>query len=129
MFPSVASGHRGDAMGRHEPFRISRRRALVSLGRLGLLGLSGCCSLRRFPSPQITGDPNPTDDQNPFLRPTVNVNPEKPFKYCIDAHAHFLNASDIDAQGYLKGPVAHGIQPAALREFVRRMAPVVDALA
>src|SRR5262245_45070948 len=83
--------------------RLSRRRALILLGGLGLVGLSGCCCLRPFPSPEIGPDPNGSDITNPFLRPVVWSNLTKPFKYCIETHAHFFNASDVDVNGFLDG--------------------------
>lgn len=110
-------------------FRVGRRRALILLGQLGILGLSSCCCLRPFPSSEIDAEPKPTDVVNPFLRPTVRAYTGKPYKYCIDAHAHFFNASDVNVKGYLEGPVAHGIRSEPLREFLKKMAPIVDDLA
>ena len=106
-----------------------RRHALRLLGGITLAGLGGCCSLRPFPSNKIGGDPPAADSIIPFLRPRLTASPSKPTKYCLDVHAHFFNASDVNVKGYVEESIAHGNSSPALREFVKLLAPLVDDLA
>jgi len=48
--------------------------------------------------------------------------------YAIDAHVHFFNATDIQASGYLTGPIANSMNEEYL-PIIRAMAPIVDMLA
>jgi|GEM_PF-3675313 len=79
---------------------ISRRECLrlLSMGSAGTL--AGCC----IPSPHIDqSNQVPTTNflssQNLFA--TANE-----FTPCIDPHGHFFNATDLQAGGYIAGPVA-----------------------
>jgi predicted TIM-barrel fold metal-dependent hydrolase len=110
-----------------------RRRVLKIAGGLALSSIVGCCKLRPFPSNEINVDipKNEYKNLNPILRPSRVSNFGKPLgiKYCLDAHAHFFNASDVNVAGYLKGPVAHTIKNKDLREFLIAMIPLVEQLA
>lgn len=107
---------------------ISRRRALLAMVGLASSGVSGCCLWQTYPKDKITSDLPVISPEQAFLRPKT-IGTKKPTKFAIDAHAHFFNASDVNAGGYIKGPVAHTIKNPKLRNFVERLAPVVDRLA
>lgn len=107
---------------------VSRRKALALLSGSVAASLSGCCSLRGFPKPQI-----PETDQEfaaghtaTFLAPRSINKQGVPTRDCIDAHAHFFNASDVTVKGYLEGPVAHSLGD-VLGDLVRLLAPIADA--
>lgn len=79
---------------------ISRRECLrlLSMGSAGTL--AGCC----IPSPHINQSnvmpaTNFLDSQNLFAT-------SEEFTPCIDPHGHFFNATDLQAGGYIAGPVA-----------------------
>jgi predicted TIM-barrel fold metal-dependent hydrolase len=104
-----------------------RRKALGTLGAGLAFGLPGCCSLRSFPKPQI-GEPDPAKMGPAFLAPgPVNKSLSRGI-FCVDAHAHFFNASDVTVKGYLEGPVAHSAGGDQGR-LLRLLAPLADALA
>lgn len=101
----------------------SRRNALKLLTAGGLAGLSGCCSMRPFATPEI--QPGVPVVGTP-LRPTVQKSSMAP-RLCIDAHAHFFNGTDVPVKGYLAGPIAHDLKE-PLRGLLRALAPLADAL-
>lgn len=102
------------------------RRALV-FGGAGLAGLSaaGCCALPQTPMIAGTCDPRIL----PFLAgPEVLAAWAKPERY-FDAHTHFFNAQDVPVAGFLAKSVAHSMPSQKLRDLVRALAPVAEALA
>ena len=107
---------------------ISRRRALFALAGMASSSISGCCLWRTYPKDEITGEVPTISPAQAFLRPT-NIGVKKTTRFALDAHAHFFNASDVNAGGYLKGPIAHTIRNDQLRHFVERLAPAVERLA
>ena len=110
-------------------FDPARRRTLGLLGGFALLNLPGCCQQTRpFPTSRITEDPDPKLIRSAFLRPKPTPHSHKPYKYCIDTHTHFFNASDVNVKGYLEGPVAHSIYSKGLRAFLIGMAPIIEEL-
>jgi hypothetical protein len=118
----------GDSM-RSAEFNVAKRHTIRTLAGVGLAGLSGCCSLRGFPEPTVRDvfDPNGV----PFvLRPAViQRSSAKSTKYCIDAHAHFFNATDVNVRGYIEECIAHGLDDEQVARFVRALGPVADLLA
>jgi len=106
-------------------FSANRRLILKSCAVAAITPLSGCCS-RAFPVPEI--DSPPPTEYTKFLKPSrINKSVDAP-KFCIDAHAHFFNASDVPVKGFLEGPVAHGLDE-PLKGLVRALAPLADILA
>ena len=81
---------------------------MSNLGAAGIaLVLPGCC-IRGFPNPQIpVNDNRLIETKISFLRPRPISKSVTGSNYCVDAHAHFFNASDVTVSGYLGGPVAH----------------------
>lgn len=108
---------------------VTRREALAMLGGAAVVGISGCCELRPFPSPQIppTAAGFTESATTGFLAPRRINMQGAPTPDCVDAHAHFFNASDVTIKGYLEGPVAYSMG-GVLGELVRLLAPIADAL-
>ena len=104
-----------------------RRRTLGLLATGLALGLGGCCC-RGFAKPGI-GQPAPADlAPSPWLGPPrINKALTRDI-FCVDAHAHFFNASDVTVKGFLEGPVAHsaGGAPGFL---IGLLAPLAEDLA
>jgi hypothetical protein len=101
-----------------------RRSAVRLLGGLAVGGLGGCCSspaLRRdaIGAASATVQPLLARDRNALAASDLPAG-------AIDVHAHFFNASDIDAAGYLAYSVAHSTPD--LQDFIIAMQPVVRAL-
>jgi hypothetical protein len=109
------------------PFCQGRRDVLRGLTATAAVGLAGCCC-RAFPSQQITGSIPAASAINPILRPRRVSTVGKPAKYCLDAHTHFFNGSDVNARGYFEGGVVRDIKPKELRDFARLMGPLIDKL-
>ncbi len=102
------------------------RRTLL-LGGAAATGLAsaGCCLPPVRPEISTSCAANPS----PFLAgPEVRAAWSKPHRY-FDAHTHFFNARDVPVAGFLSKSVAHSIENAKLREFVRALAPIAEALA
>jgi len=101
----------------------SRRDVIKCFAGAGLLGLTGCCCRTSRPESEISFEDNSYDDQL-FLMP-------KPVKgnMCIDVHAHFINATDVNVKGYMEGPIARTMESETLRKLVRKLAGVIDTLA
>ena len=105
---------------------LGRRRALGLMGAGLASALSGCCCPRGFPTPAI--GPAPPPAATPLLR-TDRINKSLTRDvFCVDAHAHFFNASDVTVRGYLEGPVAHAAGDDVGRLF-KLLAPVAEELA
>lgn len=102
---------------------LSRRGALQWAGAASLAGLTGCCSMRPFATPVLTGEPPALGTP---LKPVVRKAPGAP-ALCIDAHTHFFNGTDVPVKGYLAGPVAHDL-PAPLKQLAELLAPLADEL-
>ena len=81
----------------------SKRHSLKALSLLGITVLGGCCSV----SPKIEFNDNRRQQIGStslhFTPPDSNHN----FVKVIDAHSHFFNGSDLQAGGYLSGPLAN----------------------
>ncbi|MGB6307512.1 MAG: amidohydrolase family protein [Steroidobacteraceae bacterium] len=107
---------------------LDRRQFLGMAGAAALGSVSGCCSLRPVPSSKIPGTPVIKDFPQ-ILVPKIVANPKKPARYCVDAHTHFFNASDVNVEGYLAGPVADSETDAGLAQLVRALAPIGQAMA
>jgi len=101
----------------------SRRGVLQVLAAGGMVGLTGCCSIRPFATPAIVGDVAVVGTP---LKLTIRKSLQAP-KLCIDAHAHFFNGTDVPVRGYLAGPIAHDLDE-PLRSLARSLAPLADAL-
>ena len=110
-------------------FNLQRRRLFQFASGLAIGSLGGCSSLRLHPSNAIHSEPPSGASITPILRPLRIGAEGKPTRYCLDTHAHFFNASDVNIEGYLEGPVAHSIKSPLLRKFVEHMSPLVDDLA
>lgn len=83
-----------------ETLFASRRRNLVRLASIG-------CGTVLLPSVS-TAEINPQDFL-PILAPRPSARPMGMPARSIDVHAHFFNATDIDAIGYLQHSIAHEI--------------------
>jgi hypothetical protein len=105
----------------------SRRQALALIGTGALSGC--CCSLRGFPKPEIGAGPTVAAGfaRTGLLAPARINTRDVPTETCIDAHAHFFNASDVTVKGFIEGPVAYSVG-GALGELVKRLGPIADAL-
>jgi predicted TIM-barrel fold metal-dependent hydrolase len=92
-------------------------------------GLAGCCC-RGAPISQIQAPPPNPAGLTPILKPLRMSTAPKPggIKYCLDAHTHFFNASDINAKGYFDGGVVRDYVPGPLQDFARAMSPLIDKL-
>jgi len=90
-----------------------RNVVMAGLSALASATLSGCVNWRTYrdvlPSPEFLPAPTPAG--------ALPV---------IDAHGHFFNARDVQATGYLAGPVAHAYPEFA--DLLRALAPVVSRL-
>jgi len=102
----------------------SRREFLQVLGLSGIGLASGCCvTAPSIPATRaglsaglLTGDPGALMTAAQMGIPA------------IDAHAHFFNASDMQAAGYLAGPIANDA-PESLRKLIDILHPVVEIMA
>lgn len=113
-------------MSHHEP-DLGRRRAVTSLGGIGLMGITGCCALRPFPSPGLAGVAPPAKVRRLLAPTTIRKGLLKP-AYAIDVHAHFFNASDVNVAGFIEDSVAHTMAE-PLKGLMMAMAPIIDDLA
>ena len=92
--------------------------------------MTGCCELRPFPKPEIkdTDSARNLEVQSArFLAPRTVNTVGVPTSTCIDAHAHFFNASDVTVKGFVAGPVAYS-RPGLQGYLLKLLAPVADAL-
>lgn len=82
------------------------RRAFLrtALASSSLIYFGGCCNFRR--PPQISPASNRGVTFDNFLSTKKLFPNRENFRPAIDAHSHFFNATDIQAGGYLAGPVA-----------------------
>jgi predicted TIM-barrel fold metal-dependent hydrolase len=108
-------------------FDQGRRAVLRGLSANAALGLAGCCC-RGFPAQQITAAAPAANTINPILRPLRVSAAGKPAPYCLDAHTHFFNGSDINAKGYFEGGVVRSVKPQELQDFARLLGPLLDEL-
>lgn len=106
---------------------LRRRQTLGLLGGGLIFGIPGCCSLRPFPKPEIPVSRSAAVEVA-LLAPRALRRDAAQRVYCVDAHAHFFNASDVTVHGYLAGPIAHSIG-GAQGELLRLLAPLADAIA
>lgn len=111
-----------------ENINSARRDFLKYISCVGLLGMTGCCSMSR-PSPQITTKLPKFAHDLTYLQPTFDSKYVKKANYCIDVHAHFFNASDVNVKGYVAGPVARTLPTELLRVLARKLAGVLQVLA
>ena len=110
-------------------FNQGRRDSIKYLSTLGTMGLSGCCFNIR-PNPKINeNNLRAADNELRILAPDSIKKQSRSPKYCIDAHAHLFNASDVNVKGYLEGPVANSMESETLRKLVKALAIVVEAIA
>lgn len=98
---------------------FDRRRFLGSLTALAAAGCQTADGLR------LEGSSCGASGVTP-LEPVVRARPHGP-ALCIDAHAHFFNATDIQVAGYLTGPVAHSM-PEWERRLIAAAAPIMQWL-
>jgi hypothetical protein len=108
----------------------TRREALGLLGGGLVASLAGCCGLRGFSQGTI-GEAGRAGVEVPFLRPGGIDGISKRAAervFCVDAHAHFFNASDVTVKGFLEGPVAH-TAGGVLEGLLKLLAPLAEALA
>jgi len=100
----------------------SRRKALKLLGYSSLAGLTGCC----IPAARIENHTRETSTIAALKTPDTyfkNTN----FMPVIDAHAHFFNATDMQAGGYLSGPIAN--ERGVAGPLVKLVGNVIDFIA
>ena len=110
-------------------FSKKRREILQLTGGLAVgIGTTGCCSMRGMSGSFIEGPPLGGESIRPILKPQQISKHHKPATYCLDVHAHFFNASDVNVKGYLKQCVAHTIESDSLRRFVEHISGLVDDL-
>jgi predicted TIM-barrel fold metal-dependent hydrolase len=107
---------------------MDRRDFLGFAGAAAVASVTGCCFLRPVPISKISGTPS-INDFPQLMVPTIAANSNKPTPYCVDVHAHFFNASDVNVEGYLAGPVADSETDAGLADLIRALAPIGQALA
>ncbi|MCO7224150.1 amidohydrolase family protein [Pleionea sp. CnH1-48] len=103
--------------------KISRRRLMQGASGAGIALLSGCCSY----APRISYDD--LKDVSFRLLPQVEASHrvfDKPLRLIMDAHVHIFNASDVQAGGYLSGPVANDMP--RWKPLLQILAPIVDFL-
>ena len=105
---------------------ISKRQTLVQLGVTSFSFLSGCCCLKSPVDPNLSSVVEPKI--NPWLSPLGIVRASTAPSLCIDTHAHFFNASDINVRGYFAESIGHSLPP-QLRKLVELIAPFVQLLA
>lgn len=112
---------------------LSRRDALgLIAGSLAAGTLSGCCPTRYLGTASTSS--LPLMSGTPFLAPgmTRNTAPGAKsygLKYCVDAHAHFFNASDVAVKDYLGKCIAHRLEPEAIQKLVAALSPIANLLA
>lgn len=103
-----------------------RRNILAYAGATALLSIGGCCSLRAYPTDSSMRElPSKVDTR--FAPSSIQHRSGGP-RVAVDAHAHFFNGTDVSVQGYLSGPIAHGIQDKRLAALMRALAPIADQL-
>jgi len=108
---------------------ISRRRFNIAASAMVL---SGCCA-RQYaklpPDPSIQPTASGPDAALPWLGLEESDAMGSADVFAgVDAHTHFFNASDVPVKGFLGQNVAHS-QPPVLRELLKLLARVADALA
>lgn len=101
----------------------SRREFLKLLGLSGLGMASGCCVTAPSIPASAVGLSAGLLAQDPTAQMAASMGIP-----AIDAHAHFFNASDMQAAGYLSGPIANDA-PAAIRTLIDILHPVVNLMA
>jgi len=109
-----------------------RRHSLKALTALSPLALSSCCYLEIRPNAKIKDNNTLRAANNStqrMLSPDSIQKHSRTPKHCIDVHAHFFNASDVNVKGYVKGPIANSMKTDILRKLVRALAGVVQAIA
>jgi len=114
---------------RNSKINEGRRKTLKYLYGISLLSVSGCNScLKSRPDPQIKYDQLKLTPELTYLQPISSKQHIKSTKYCIDVHAHFFNASDVNVKGYVEGPIARTLPSGFLRKLARSMAGVLHVL-
>ena len=97
----------------------SRREFLRVLGLSGVGMASGCC----VTAPSIPETSSGLSAGLLAEDPAAFITAARTGIPAIDAHAHFFNASDIQAAGYLAGPIANDA-PESLRKLIDILHPV-----
>ncbi len=103
------------------PFN-SRREFIKLLGLSGLGMVSGCCVTAK----PIT-ETGAALSAGLLAEDFAALNAANLGIPAIDAHAHFFNASDMQAAGFLSGPIANE-GPASLRPLIDILHPVVEQM-
>ncbi len=105
---------------------LSRRELLNSIAVASAGLIAGCCHQAR----PILNNVNVSQEtlSYPLLAPKSVNETLRVTRSAIDPHVHIFNASDIQAGGYLAGPVAQDV-PSSLRFLVRGLAKLVDGIA
>ena len=104
------------------PFN-SRREFIRLLGLSGLGLVSGCCATAKHitEAGAALSAGLLAEDPAAFNNAALGIP-------AIDAHTHFFNASDMQAAGYLSGPIANE-GPESLRSLIDILHPVVELMA
>lgn len=105
---------------------LGRRKMVSAMGVGAAMALSGCCNLRCFAKPEI-GGAKLANTESLLLKPKSINKAFTKGMYCVDAHAHFFNASDVTVGGYLSGPVAHSAG-GYLGMLFQLLSPLADEL-
>ena len=106
-----------------KPVDIARRRLLLGVSAAAATQLAACATCKREEFPA-------TSTLAPLTALAGSVGPKaKAGGVFIDAHAHFFNASDVQVEGFVAGPLAHSLKDARLAELARKLAPIVARLA
>lgn len=101
------------------------RRAFLSTSVAGsLTALSGCCGFGLGARHNFTLN---TPNTNILAYDKSIARTEQPRIRAIDAHAHFFNASDLQAGGYLAGPIANEFREWS--RLIRILEPIVEIMA
>ena len=101
------------------------RRAFLSTSVTGSLAvLSGCCGFGLGARHNLTLN---SPETNILAYDESITLTERPRIRAIDAHAHFFNASDLQAGGYLAGPIANEFPEWSA--LIRILEPIVEIMA
>jgi predicted TIM-barrel fold metal-dependent hydrolase len=85
--------------------KLNRRKFVkAAITGSSLLILGGCCPLRR--PPEINFNSKRSLSSSPVLSTNNLFTSRDGYQPAIDAHSHFFNATDMQAGGYLAGPIA-----------------------
>ena len=105
---------------------IRKRAVLKGLAATALGGLSGCCT-----TADVIDEKSGTRKSNKFLAMPNELKKAGSYYPAIDSHAHFFNATDMQAGGYLTGPIANelGISSELVKQIGNAVANITKYVA